>query len=280
MSQSPEPPPTPSPPAKWNDYAGVALRWGGIVGAACYFLSWPPVLLTTPFYRRFRDEEKYRRQHNMHEWARFCLKHILGADTRVEGLERLPAARRGLMIISNHQSYADIVTVMGTLPIGAFLSKNLVAYIPAINLAAWLGGTIYFERKKPASRKKGLEDTLRMCEKSTPVVVFPEGTRSRDGSLREKLYPGSVHAAWERGLRVTAIALDGTYRVFPASMDRMRTGERVAVVVGDTFASADYPDRESFFQAAWQSVKRCHARAREMRLSPGWDALPRPEPAN
>jgi 1-acyl-sn-glycerol-3-phosphate acyltransferase len=212
----------------------------------------------------------------MSGWAWFCTRFVMQADVRVEGLERLPRARRGVLCVSNHQSYVDIPVIMGALPFRAFLSKDLVAYIPFIGQIAWLGGTIYFNRRRPESRQKALDDTLRMCAQSTPVVVFPEGTRSQDGKLREVVRPGAMRAAWERGLRLCCFALDGTRNVFPPTMDRMYPHQRIAMVIGETLSPSRYPDGDAFAAAAWAEVGRCFERARVLRTSPYWAELPTP----
>lgn len=251
-------------------------RFGAVVAATVPTTTVPPMALTALGYRRFRDEERFHRWHRMSGWASFCTRHIMQADVRVLGRERLPTARRGILCVSNHQSYVDIPVIMGALPFLAFLSKDLVAYIPVLGQIAWLGGTIYFDRRRPEGRKKAQEDLLRMCAESTPVVLFPEGTRSRNGRLREKVHLGAIRAAWERGLSVCPFALDGTRHVFPPTMDRMYPHQRVAIVVGELLSPRDFSDGDAFATAAWAEVTRRFAEARALRASPGWDTLPRP----
>jgi 1-acyl-sn-glycerol-3-phosphate acyltransferase len=108
------------------------------------------------------------------------------------------------------------------------------------------------------------------------VVLFPEGTRSRDGRLREKVHLGAIRAAWERGLEVCPFALDGTRHVFPPTMDRMYPHQRVAIVVGDRLSPGAFADGDAFAEATWAEVGRRFAEARALRSSPDWDALPRP----
>jgi 1-acyl-sn-glycerol-3-phosphate acyltransferase len=261
-------------PATFFQKVEAALRAGGVLAAAVPTTSVPPMAVTALFYHRFRDEERFHRLHKMLEWAAFCIRHVLQMDVRVDGLDRLPTDRRRLMFVSNHQSYVDIPLIMGSLRIGAFLSKDLVAYLPVIGQIAWLGGTIYFRRRDPESRRRALQDVLRMCTESTPVVVFPEGTRTRDGELRQAVRPGALRAAWEHGLRIGTFAVDGTWHVFPPSMDRFYAHQRVAIVVGDTLDPADYPDGDAYAAAAWDAVKRDFVRARALRSSPDWEHLP------
>ncbi len=262
-------------PATLAARLNMFFRFTCVLLAAIPTTTVPPVLLTMLFYRRFRNEELFRRIHCVLGWADFCARRILQMDIRIEGRERLPGHRRKLMFISNHQSYVDIPMIMGAMRIGGFLSKRMVAFLPFLGLIAWLAGTIYFRRSSARSRKKALEDVVRMSEQSTPVALFPEGTRSLDGDLREKVHLGAIRACWDRGVRVAAFAFHGTRYVFPPTMDRYHGHQRVALVVGETLDPADYPDADAFAAAAWDEVRRRFERAREMRTSPDWDSFPR-----
>jgi len=113
------------------------------------------------------------------------------------------------------------------------------------------------------SRLRALEETLRMCEESVAVVVFPEGTRSEDGELREKIYPRAMQAAHERGLKLVPVGLHGTYRVVPKAMDRIRTGQPVAVRIGEAMDPEAYSSPEDYAEACWQRVAELHDVAKE-----------------
>ncbi len=254
----------------------IALRFAGVVLSGVPTTSVPPMAVTYFFYHRFGDEERYQRMHRVLEWADFCTKHVLEMDVRMEGMDRIPADRSRTMFVSNHQSFVDIPMIMSSMRIGAFLSKDTVGYIPVIGQIAWLAGTIYFDRKSPASRKKALSDVLDMCERSTAVHVFPEGTRSQDGNLSSKVHKGALEAAWERGLRLGTFAFHGTRYACPPAMDRFYPGQRVALVAGRTFDPGDFGDGASFADAAWEEVGRRFAEARALREAPGWEKLPTP----
>lgn len=257
-------------PSTITDWLRVAGGMTAVVAASVPTTTVPPLLLSALTYRRFRDEEKMLARHRMCDWAAFCTRRILGCDLRILDRERLSSDRPGLMLVSNHQSYVDIPIIMGGLRVGAFLSKDLVSYLPNIGLCAYLGGTIYLKRGSSESRRQALEDTIRMCAESTPVVVFPEGTRSRSGALREFIQPGSIRAAYAHGLRVGTFALDGTGRILPPTNDRFRRHERVVIAVGETFSPRDHASPEAFVDAVWGGVKVSFARARAARLGPVW----------
>jgi len=249
----------------------MMLRFAGCILASIPTTSVPPLLLTALFYRRFRNERLFQRMHKVFWWASFCSKRLFQMDIRIDGRERLPADRSRLLFVSNHQSYVDIPMIMCSLGIGAFLSKRLVAFLPIIGQIAWMAGTIYFTRQSQSSRKNALDDVMRMCELSTPVVVFPEGTRSRDGNLREKVHLGAITSCFERNLRVSTFAFHGTRYVFPPTMDRFHGGQRVAIVVGDTFSPGDYTSAEAFAAAVWNEIERRFEEARRMHGSAGWE---------
>jgi 1-acyl-sn-glycerol-3-phosphate acyltransferase len=222
-----------------------------------------PLPLTLLLTRRYKREDLLKKIHLMVTWARTVRAHVLGIKLEVVGREHLPRpSSRGMMFVSNHQSYVDIPVLMEALDTVAFLSKDLVAYLPFIGLHAYAGGTIFIKRGSKESRRMALEKTLRMCKESTAVVVFPEGTRSADGQLRQEIRTGSIEAAHQQGLIIIPVGLDGTYRVVPKTMDRVVTGERVAVEVGESIKPDDFSGSAEFAQAVWARVGELHLRCR------------------
>jgi len=241
--------------------ATETLRRARMLGyaGACILAGVPsttvvPLPLTLALTRRFGREDRLKRLHFMVGWARFCRKHIFGIELSLVGGEHLPRSTAGHMFVSNHQSWIDILVLMEALNTVAFLSKDVIKYIPVIGQCAYAGGTIFFDRRAKDSRLTALRQTLRMCEQSTAVVVFPEGTRSFDGELRQKIHPGAVKAAYGRGLKVLPVGLDGTCKVLPKSMDRVYPGQRVAVTIGGPIDPADYPDTEAWVAGVWGRV--------------------------
>ena len=240
----------------------VGIRFVAVIAAGVPSTTVLPLPLTQLLTRRFRREDTLKKIHLMVPWARFISRKILGVDLTIRGQENLPRPSRGHVYISNHQSYVDIVVLMDALDTVAFLSKKLVSHFPTLGRCAYCGGTVFMERGSKESRKAALEETLRMCQESTAVVVFPEGTRSTDGELREKTYPRVMEEAWRRGLRVVPIGLHGTTDVVPKTMDRVNLGEKVAVWIGRSLDPADFDSAESFVEACWGTVKTLHDQSR------------------
>lgn len=239
-------------------------RGAAIVLAAVPSTCFVPLPVTQLFTSRFDREDRLKRLHFMRSWARFCRRWILDIDLDVEGREHLPSPSKGHMYISNHQSYSDIIVLIEALDTVGFLSKRVpVKYIPLIGRSAYCAGTVFIDRGSKESREAALQETLRMCEESVAVVVFPEGTRSEDGELRERIYPRAMQAARGRGLRLVPVGLHGTWRVIPKSMDRVGLDQPVAVRIGPALDPADFDTDESYAEACWSEVTRLHAEARE-----------------
>jgi 1-acyl-sn-glycerol-3-phosphate acyltransferase len=227
---------------------------GACIAAGVPSTTLVPLPLTLAVTRRFGREDLLKRMHFMVGWAGFCRKRIFGIELSRVGGENLPRSTRGHMFVSNHQSWIDILVLMESLNTVAFLSKDMIKYIPVIGTCAYAGGTIFFDRKAKDSRLQALRQTLRMCERSTAVVVFPEGTRSFDGELRQKIHPGAIKAAYERGLKVIPVGLDGTCKVLPKSMDRINRGRPVAVTIGEAIDPARFRDVDMWVQGVWGRV--------------------------
>ncbi|RME24321.1 MAG: 1-acyl-sn-glycerol-3-phosphate acyltransferase [Deltaproteobacteria bacterium] len=241
-------------------------RFGACILAAVPPTLIPPLPLTALFTRRFQREERMKRWHSMVPWARFCRKYILKIALDVHGRENIPEDRRGHMFISNHQSYVDILVLMEALDTVSFLSKDLVRYIPLIAQHSYTAGTIFFDRRNKESRKRALDETLRMCKESTAVVVFPEGTRSADGNLRPKIYPRAMERCHEEGIRIIPVGLDGTFDVVPKSMDRVNLGKKVVVSIGSPLDPASTSTPAEWVDLVWGRVGELFEKSRKRRL--------------
>jgi len=233
-----------------------------VVGAAVPNTTLFPIVVTALFTKRFKREPFVKRPHIMVTWAKVCVKYIFKIDLQVHGKELIRKDTKGYMYVSNHQSYVDIMVLMEALDTVSFLSKQLVRRIPVIGTGAYIGGTIYLERNDEESRKKATQETLRMCEESTAVVIFPEGTRSDDGELRPKIHPKTMIEAYKRGVKIFPVGLHGTMNVVPKAMDRVHLHQKVSVHIAPAYDPADFDSAEAYVKAVWDKVAELHAQSK------------------
>lgn len=122
------------------------------------------------------------------------------------------------LIISNHQSLLDIVALMRWLRGGdlRFVAKQeLAKYVPLVSVMLKSDGHCLVKRSgSPSSAMKVLDTFAEKIKNSKLIpVIFPEGTRSKDGNL------GTFHSAGFRRflnntpLPVAVCALDGGYKI-------------------------------------------------------------------
>jgi len=154
-----------------------------------------------------------------------------------------PDARRPYLFVSNHKSMADI-WILSLLPWEMkFLSKEAVFHIWVLGWEMRLAGDIPLERGDRASARRAMiEMRQRLLDKSS-MVVFPEGTRSNDGSLG-RFREGAFRLAIDLGVDIVPLAISGTETALPKhSMVFQRTTATVEVlppvsVAGMTAADA------------------------------------------
>jgi 1-acyl-sn-glycerol-3-phosphate acyltransferase len=132
----------------------------------------------------------------------------MGVPLTVQGIGRLP--KRGGVVVFNHSSYADAIAVAAVLPgEPAYLVKNeLAGQLFAGPLLRKLG-VLFVDRHDLA---RGLADTASataLAREGRVLVVFPEGTFTRQSGLLE-FFTGAFKIASEAGLPVYPGVLRGT----------------------------------------------------------------------
>jgi 1-acyl-sn-glycerol-3-phosphate acyltransferase len=189
---------------------------------------------------------------------------------RVEGRENWPG-QGGALVCANHQSMFDPPLVGLTCPRRMnYLARNTLFRVPL------LAPLIRFLDAIPIDREggglAGLKETLRRLRAGEQVLIFPEGTRTRDGEVAP-LKPGFIAVARRSGVPLVPVGVDGAYQAWPRTSPFPRGG-RIAVVIGEPISPehvAACSDDELLAELE-QRILTCHAKARELRLA----SKPRP----
>jgi len=181
----------------------------------------------------------------------------------VAGREHWPAKGGGL-VCANHQSMFDPPLVGLTCPRRMnYLARDTLFRIPL------LAPLIKFLDAIPIDREgvglSGLKETLRRLKAGELVLIFPEGTRTRDGEVAP-LKPGFISVARRSRVPLVPVGLDGAYQAWPRTSPFPRGG-RIAIVVGESISAqrvAELSDDELLAELD-QRILNCHAAARELR---------------
>jgi len=169
------------------------------------------------------------------------LSRLCGVRVRVRGLEHLGSGP--YMFTPNHQSNFDIVALLGYLPgNNRFAAKKEMFAEPVLGTVLRTMGMIPIDRDNPLEAIQ-LLNQLTIDHFST--IIFPEGTRSRDGHLLP-FKKGPFVAAIHLGVPVVPVVCKGTQQVMPKGQYLSILPGEVEMVVLEPIATTGltYDDRD------------------------------------
>ena len=160
-------------------------------------------LLTFPFDRRLVILHQFTCL-----WSYIVLNLNFMWRIRVTGKEYIRKDETYVMV-SNHQSGADIIVLYLLWNNFKWVAKRSLYYAPFIGWNMWLNRYIPVERGKASSMRRMMAEARKTLESGSSLMIFPEGTRSKDGNLQQ-FKTGAFHLALETGRPVLPIAIKGT----------------------------------------------------------------------
>jgi len=156
-------------------------------------------------------------------WAR-SIVFVSRVKVSVQGLEHIdPGA--AYVYMANHQSMFDILTLLGYLPVQfRWLAKMELFQIPVFGYSMARVGYISIDRSNRKSAYKSLQEAAQKIAQGVSVVVFPEGTRSRDGQIKP-FKGGGFYLAIRSGRPIVPVVIIGSHHVMPKGRLRIRHGQ-------------------------------------------------------
>lgn len=162
---------------------------------------------------------------------------LMGSNIKVRGSFDLPA-NRPLIIVSNHQSTYDIPAILWLFRNNhpKFISKkSLGKHIPSISYNLRHSGSALIDRKNPSQAIKEIFRLGRLIQENNfSACIFPEGTRTRTGQMRNfqsggiktllKVAPDSL---------IVPFAISGNYKLHRYGKYPLSFGEQLAFTVLD-----------------------------------------------
>ena len=143
-------------------------------------------------------------------WSRLILL-TTGVHVEVTGLERLER-NRAYVFVANHQSIYDIPIIFWSLPYQIrIIAKASLGRFPFLGWHLRRTGHILVDRRHP-DRAAIFGRASKLMKEGLSLIVFPEGTRSRDGRVAP-FKGGSFYLALGAGLPVVPISIVGSRRV-------------------------------------------------------------------
>ncbi len=155
----------------WFALGVIVIVWTPIV-----FLVW---IATTPFDKgRYATGYTFRRLCVLHQW--------LNPMWKFKTSGQLPANKRNpYVMVSNHESFVDMLLLSHLKIEMKYLSKESILRIPLVGWMMKMSGDVSLLRGDRSSGAAALIVCEKWLKRKMSVMIFPEGTRSFDGEMRE-----------------------------------------------------------------------------------------------
>jgi 1-acyl-sn-glycerol-3-phosphate acyltransferase len=134
-------------------------------------------------------------------------------DVKVSGLENIDH-KKVYVVVSNHQSLADIVMMYKTKMQFKWVAKDSLFKIPVLGWNMMLAGHVRLRRGDFSSIKKVYREAGEWLRKGVSVVFFPEGTRSESQGMGE-FQNGAFKLAIKEKVPVLPVLIEGTKDAIP-----------------------------------------------------------------
>lgn len=176
-------------------------------------------------------------------WQHWCARtwsRMILATSRirvsVEGLEVVGQGSPMILCV-NHQSSMDIPVLLAHLPFQfRFVAKRSLFRYPFMGWHMRRSGYIAVGRDRPGDARKSVDEAVERIREGYPVVIFPEGGRSRDGDFLP-FKPGAFHLAILAGVPITPVTLTGTLAVLPPDSVHILPG-KVEMIIHPPISTA------------------------------------------
>ena len=142
---------------------------------------------------------------------------------KVEGLEAVPEGGP-YIFMANHQGAYDIFSLHGYLPFHfKWLARREIFSIPVLGWAMKAAGYVSLDREGTRDTVEAMNEAAQRIQNGMSVMIFPEGTRSSDGSI-QPFKKGGFTLAVKSKVPVVPIAIKGSREIMPKGERRVASG--------------------------------------------------------
>jgi len=193
-------------------YITLASLWTWLVLAGCVVL-WLPMLLIARLVTWPFDPDGY--------WAGLLFRKIGPVTATLNPLWRFRVSgimpsnpRRPYVVVSNHESFVDILLISHLPWEMKWLSKVEILRIPVLGWNMVLAGDVPVERGTRKSAVKAMRRCAEILQKKISVIIFPEGTRSTTSEMLP-FKDGAFRLAIDAGVPILPLVVRGTASALP-----------------------------------------------------------------
>jgi 1-acyl-sn-glycerol-3-phosphate acyltransferase len=204
--------------------------------------------LTYPFDRKGRVIHCYARL-----WGKIALL-ANRVKVKLEGMGHV-TGEGPYIFMSNHQGYYDVFALLGHLPVQfKWLVKKELFSIPFLGWTMAAAGYINVDREGTRKTVEALNEAAQKIREGMSIVIFPEGSRSPDGSI-QTFKKGGFTLAIKSGVPIVPIAITGTREIMPKGRLTVAAGQ-IRIQMGHPIPTQNYSlkDRETLIKKVNRAI--------------------------
>lgn len=195
--------------------------------SAALILLWLPLVLIVRLFDR--DPVRYRTGRWFRRLGNVLTKANPSWRVRISGVT-VSNPRRPYVVVSNHQSLADI-PIISNLPWEMkWMAKTELFRVPVVGWMMRLAGDILVDRNDRRSGARAMRKTKEYLQNRCSVIIFPEGTRSPDGRVGA-FNDGAFHLAISERVPILPIAVEGSRNCLPKKSWRFGPPQEILLKV-------------------------------------------------
>ena len=170
-------------------------------------------------YQLFRcaaNVDKYPEQERYNTLREMCFRANKGGNVTIKatGIENIPK-ENGFMFFPNHQGMYDFMALLTICerPLSV-VAKKEVKNIPLLNKVFKCMGALFIDREDVRQSMQVILDVSKEVSKGRNYIIFPEGTRSKNGNCVGEFKGGSFKAATKAKCPIVPVALVDSFKPF------------------------------------------------------------------
>ena len=196
--------------------------------------------------RKLRKEGKIEEHDRIvrtmvNNWALRLMK-LAGATMEVTGKENIPEGP--VVFAANHQGYADIPLLLPQLDKpNPLIAKKELEKVPL--LRDWMTelNCIFIDRDNARQAMDSLKKANELLSEGYSVSIFPEGTRSKGGEIKE-FKGGTIRLATRAKVPIVPCCIEGTYNMLEANKGFKITPAKLQLHILPAIETADLSREE------------------------------------
>lgn len=199
---------------------------------------WASLIMLIPKSRKtrmFEESGDFEKRDKMvsevvPNWARKLIE-LSGSEVEVVGRENLPKDET-VLFVSNHQGNFDIPLLLGYIDKPkAFMAKKEMEKMPMVSTWMKYMQCVFMDRDNPRESLKAIKQGSEKLKEGYSMVIFPEGTRSEDGQLKE-FKQGAFKLATKSKVPIVPVTISGSNRIMEKGSIKINPA-KVRIVIAE-----------------------------------------------